>query len=362
MKKVAEDIRVAETIDKAFYTSPEWFEKTKELIFAKTWHYISDVQSLNLSSRAHYPFTLLEHHLDEPLLLTCDDQDQIRCMSNVCTHRGFLLADHPGKSKRITCKYHGRSFNLDGTMHFMPEFKEVENFPRACDHLHQLEIKKWRQFLFTGINPSISWEGIVEAIESKVGFLPIEQFRSATEYNMEYHIKANWALYCDNYLEGFHIPFVHETLNKMIDYGQYKTEIYDHCNVQTGYSDESAPSFDLPESHPDYGKNVTAYYFWVYPNMMLNFYPYGLQINVVKPVSVDRCKVSFLFYIYDQKSFDEMDTLNFSAKTEREDEYVVEGVQRGLRSRFYNNGRYSPKHESGVHHFHRLLSEDLDLK
>ncbi len=361
MKQVNEEIRRAETIDKSFYTNQNYFDRAKDEIFAKTWHFINDEQSLNLGPRSFYPFTLLEHFVDEPLLLSCDDHEKVRCLSNVCTHRGFLLADHPTKARRLVCKYHGRSFNSDGTMHSMPEFKDAENFPRPCDHLHELPLKKWRQFLFTSIDPVIEWDSLVHSIERKVGFLPIEQFRSAPQYNMEYHIKANWALYCDNYLEGFHIPFVHETLNGMLDYGQYRTEIYDYCNVQVGIGDEGSPCFKLPDTHEDYGQNITAYYYWVYPNMMLNFYPYGLQINIVRPISVDRCKVSFLFYIYDQKAFDDMDTVNFSAKTEREDEYVVEAVQRGLRSRFYQNGRYSPTQEKGVHHFHRLISQSLNL-
>ena len=46
-------------------------------------------------------------------------------------------------------------------------------------------------------------------------------------------------------------------------------------------------------------------------------------------------------------------------KTEREDEFVVEGVQKGLQSSFYNHGRFSPRREKGVHYFHRLISQKL---
>jgi choline monooxygenase len=42
-------------------------------------------------------------------------------------------------------------------------------------------------------------------------------------------------------------------------------------------------------------------------------------------------------------------------RVEREDEVIVEGVQRGVRSRFHARGRHSPARETGVHHFHRLL-------
>jgi choline monooxygenase len=42
-----------------------------------------------------------------------------------------------------------------------------------------------------------------------------------------------------------------------------------------------------------------------------------------------------------------------------EDEAVVEATHRGLRSRLYDRGRYSPTQEAGVHHFHRILAREL---
>ncbi|MBT8311505.1 MAG: aromatic ring-hydroxylating dioxygenase subunit alpha, partial [Flavobacteriaceae bacterium] len=47
-------------------------------------------------------------------------------------------------------------------------------------------------------------------------------------------------------------------------------------------------------------------------------------------------------------------------KVELEDEEVVEGVQKGIQSRYYNTGRFSPTREQGVHHFHSLLSQFLN--
>jgi choline monooxygenase len=172
-------------------------------------------------------------------------------------------------------------------------------------------------------------------------------------------VHANWALYCDNFLEGFHIPFVHKDLNEALDYGEYKTELYDHMNLQVGYSDESTEVFDLPEGHPDHGRNVAAYYYWIFPNMMFNFYPWGLSVNVIKPLSIDRTKVSFLTYVYDRSKINE-GAGSLLDKVEREDEFIVESVQKGIRSNFYKTGRYSPTREKGVHHFHCLLADFIN--
>lgn len=51
-------------------------------------------------------------------------------------------------------------------------------------------------------------------------------------------------------------------------------------------------------------KRVAAYYWWLFPNTMLNFYPWGLSVNVVRPLGVDRTKVSFLTYVWREELVD----------------------------------------------------------
>jgi choline monooxygenase len=151
---------------------------------------------------------------------------------------------------------------------------------------------------------------------------------------------------------------VHEDLNKVIDYGNYHTELSEYCNLQIGYADDSSEIFDLPKGHPDEGKMVAAYYFWVFPNMMFNFYPWGLSLNIVKPIHSKKTRVSFRSYVYDRDKLGK-GAGNGLDKVEMEDEFVVENVQKGILSSFYQAGRFSPKMEKGVHHFHCLLSEFL---
>jgi choline monooxygenase len=103
---------------------------------------------------------------------------------------------------------------------------------------------------------------------------------------------------------------------------------------------------------------VAAYYYWLFPNLMLNFYPWGLSINVVKPLAIDRTRVSFISYVWDESKLEQGAGAALD-RVEREDEAVVESVQRGLRSRLYGRGRYSPRHEAGTHHFHLLLQAAL---
>jgi choline monooxygenase len=91
---------------------------------------------------------------------------------------------------------------------------------------------------------------------------------------------------------------------------------------------------------------------------MLNFYPWGLSLNRVQPLAIDRTRVQFRSYVLDASRLETGAGASLD-RVEAEDEAIVEAVQRGVRSRLYHRGRYSPTRERGVHHFHRLLVEFL---
>lgn len=352
------DIKKAETLPAVFYKDAGTFEILKEKVFLSSWQWVGDEHQVPHSQSVH-PFVLLDGYLTEPMVLTKNKDEEINCLTNVCTHRGNLVALNSGKSRKLTCFYHGRRFNLKGEFEHMPEFNEAEDFPRPCDNLHQFPLKKWGPFLFAGLNPSFDFQQVINKMNERIGFLPLNDFTFDASISQDYLVHANWALYCDNYLEGFHVPFVHPDLNAVLDYGSYTTEVYEYCNLQIGYTDEAVEVFDLPEDHIDYGKNVGAYYYWVFPNMMFNFYPWGLSVNIVKPIDMNRTKVAFLSYVLDPTKLNQGASQDID-KVQREDEFVVELVQKGVRSSFYKAGRFSPTQEKGVHHFHSLLSKFLN--
>jgi choline monooxygenase len=352
------DIRKAETLPASFYRDKTVFELLKNRVFYRTWQWVGD-ETLVPKPLSVHPFVLLEGFLTEPVLLTRDAGDKVHCFSNVCTHRGNLLVREAGSLKKIVCGYHGRRFSLEGAFEHMPEFKEAEGFPRPCDDLNEFPLRTWGPFLFAGLHPAFDFQQVIDTMQERVGFLPLEQFKLDASRSKDYEIHAHWALYCDNYLEGFHIPFVHEDLNTALDYGSYDTELYDYHNLQIGYADQTEDVFDFPTTHPDYGKKIAAYYYWVFPNMMFNFYPWGLSVNIVKPLAIDKTRVSFFSYVYDASKLD-TGAGALLDKVELEDEAVVEGVQKGVNSLFYKAGRFSPTREKGVYHFHRLLAEFLE--
>jgi len=355
--EIAEDIARAETLPAEIYRDPEVYEAARERVFARSWQLVGDAHELRAPGQIR-PFTLLEGCLDEPLLLTRDLDDRLHCLSNVCTHRGMLVAETAGTVQALRCRYHGRRFDLAGRFTFMPEFEGTEGFPSEKDHLPRLPLERWGRFLFVSLAPPFGLEDLVAEMDARVGWLPLDDYRLDASRSRDYLVEANWALYVDNYLEGFHIPYVHPGLADAVDYGSYRTETFPWANVQVAVAQEGEDAFDPPGGTPDHGQRIAAWYFWLFPNLMMNFYPWGLSINVVKPLRPDRTRVSFLAYVGDETKLRRGAGAELD-RVEREDEVIVEAVQKGVRSRLYHRGRYSPAREGCVHHFHRLLAAAL---
>ena len=355
---VHEDIRKASTLPARFYSDPGLFARARERIFAPSWQLVGDTDRVKVPGQV-YPFTLLEGLLDEPLLLTRDAKDELHCLSNVCTHRGNLVADSAGVEPMLRCRYHGRRFALDGRFASMPEFEGAEGFPSEADHLPRVPFELFEKFIFVSLEPETRLEDLVREMKLRCAWMPFSECVFDPSRSRDYVVRAHWALYCDNYLEGFHIPYVHAGLTGALDYSGYRTELFPSASLQVGIATGGEDAFDLPRSSPDYGQRIAAYYFWLFPNTMFNVYPWGISTNVVMPVAVNFTKVTFCSYVWDSSRLDRGAGAALD-RVEREDEVIVENVQRGLRSRFYDRGRYSPKREQGVHHFHRLVARHLE--
>ena len=330
------DIRKARTLPSEFYTDPEFFELSKRAIFERTWHFAGRQDDTPNTLR---PFSLLPWFLDEPLLIIKDDTG-LRCISNVCTHRGKILVEEPCDANLIRCGYHGRRFSLEGKFLSMSEFGGVEDFPSEKDDLVKIAIAERDGFLFVSLYPVDTFESFIQ--DSNIA--PLHRGELSFASSRTYEVNAHWALYCENYLEGFHIPYVHKSLNEIVDYGAYTTETFRFSSVQTGF---------------DEAVNVAGRYLFLFPNTMFNFYPWGISVNVVRPLATDKSAVDYFTYVADESLINEGAGADLH-RIELEDEQIVESVQRGVRSRFYSHGRYSPTREQGTHHFHRLIAEFLN--
>ena len=350
------DIRKAVTPPSELYTDAGIFDDLREKVFARSWQWL-DVPRLEAGSAV--PCALLPELVNAPLVVSRDGDGSDHCFSNVCTHRGHLVCKEMVSGTRgLRCGYHGRRFRLDGSFEHMPAFEEVDNFPTKDDDLTARPLHRWGPLAFTSLEDTAPFDEWIDFTRDRVAFLPFDDFQPDPEGTRSYEVEANWILYCENFLEGFHIPFVHASLNEVLEFGEYKVELFPSGTLQVGIAKEGEPVFELPGNHVNAGQRVGAFYAWLFPNLMLNFYPWGLSLNAVLPLAPTKTRVEYRRYLWRPDLLDQGAGGDLH-RVEMEDEAVVESVQKGVGSRLYRRGRYSPKHERGTHHLHRLLSSAL---
>ena len=154
-------------------------------------------------------------------------------------------------------------------------------------------------------------------------------------------LACNWKVFVDNYLDGgYHVPHLHKGLDSILDYNQYTIEIEtgDRYCLQSSPIDADSAGGEAMTASVRQGQ---ALYFWLYPNLMLNWYEGYLDTNLVVPLGLDRMQVIFDFYFSDvspaaaERNRRSMDV---SERIQDEDHAICESVQRGLGSRAYQAG------------------------
>ena len=337
----------AETIPSAWYVDPRWHLLDRDAVLGRSWQGVGHVDQL-----AEPGSYFLATVADNPILVLRDRDGVVRAFYNVCRHRGGPLAIEPsGCVKALTCRYHGWTYRLDGSLRGVPQFDRAELFDRRDYGLMPVRVDVWEGFVFVHLDeppdPPLArlLDGIVERIR------PNRLTTKRLVRRIDYQVRANWKVYVDNFLEGYHIPHVHPELNRSLDYLSYATELGPWHTLQ-----HSPLSSDNVYTGARGGE---AFYYWVYPNFMLNVLPHRVQVNLVVPEGFDRCRVIFWYY-YDEpdapgRAAQLDEDVAYSEMVQLEDREICERVQAGLGSRAYDRGRFSVEMESGVYHFQALL-------
>jgi choline monooxygenase len=333
----------ASTIPARWYTDPAMLEGERLKVFGRTWQAVGRTDSVAVPG-SYFGCEIA----GEPVLVVRGQDGCLRAFSNVCRHRGSLLAEGPGHCAGggavIRCPYHGWTYALDGSLFGQPEFEGVEDWDRSKVCLPRFQVAEWGPFVFVNQDPDAPpLEEVLGAIPAEIARIGCAIDRLRFSYRRDYTIACNWKVYVDNYLEGYHLPAAHPGLFRVLDYAQYRVEEHGY------YSSQIAPIR---------GSNQRALYYWLFPNFMLNVYPDNLSSNLIVPMGPDRTLTVFEWFAESEDGVKQA-TIDFSDEIQREDIRICESVQRGLRSRHYNQGRFSVKRENGVHHFHGLLDEFL---
>jgi choline monooxygenase len=349
------DVARAWSIPAPFYTDPSILPLEQEKIFGRTWQVVGHVhQAANPGD-----FFTTELH-GEPLLLVRGAGGELRGFYNVCRHRAGPPAEGCGSRKLFRCAYHGWTYGLDGSLISAPEFEGQQDFSSDRFSLTPVRAEQWFNLIFVNFDPN------AEPLVKSLGSLPkqVERFDFAAMKLFKrrtYEMKCNWKTYVDNYLEGYHLPSVHPGLNRELDYGAYTVEPYARHVRQFSPIRGAQPGDAAPRRYQAAREDLSTDYFWIFPNWMLNCYPDNVSLNIVLPAGTERSLAIFEWYVPEQglKSKVASDSVAFSDQVQMEDVAICETVQKNLRSRSYERGRYSVKQEKGVHAFHRIYAEAM---
>ena len=350
----AAPLEEAYTIPAAWYLDPRIEDLERRRVFGRNWIAVGRADQVAATGQF---FTV--EIAGEPLVIVRGTDGELRAFFNVCRHHAAAVANVPcGTVQHLRCPYHGWTYGLDGTLKGAPEFAGVCNFDRAQNGLVPVRVAVWEQFVFVSLDESAQpLEGFLGDLPAKIAPLGVSTLRFFERKT--YTLACNWKVYVDNYLDGgYHVPHLHKGLNSVLDYKEYTIENGEH------YSLQSSPMVQS-EDHASFATARTgdrAYYYWLYPNFMINLYEGVMDTNLVLPLAADKCFVQFDFYFADvsedRKQYNS-DSIAVSDRVQDEDVDICESVQRGLRSRAYGAGRLSVRRESGEHLFHRLLAKDL---
>jgi choline monooxygenase len=160
--------------------------------------------------------------------------------------------------------------------------------------------------------------------------------------------------YLENYLEGLHIAYVHPGLARAIDLRAYRYEAFPGGLAQVAPARRGEAALPWAEGEP-----LAALYLAFFPGTLLNFYPWGLSLNVLLPVAPGRCEVRYRRFVVDGAGPAGGAGADLD-QVEREDQEVVERVALGLRARRAPRSRYAPGHEDGLRHFHQWLRAQIE--
>jgi choline monooxygenase len=344
----------AYTIPASWYLDQRVEALEREQVFHRNW--IAVGRADQVAEPGQY-FTV--NLAGEPLVVVRGNDGGLRAFYNVCRHHAAAVVTAPcGVAQHLRCPYHGWTYGLDGSLKGAPEFAGVCNFDRTKNGLVPVRVAAWEHFIFVTLSEKTpSLESFLGDLSDKMAPLSLSKINFLARKT--YTLACNWKVYVDNYLDGgYHVPYLHKGLNSVLDYKEYTIETSEYYCLQ------SSPMV-VSEQHASFGATRTgdrAYYYWLYPNFMINVYEGVMDTNLVVPLAPDKCLVQFDFYFADLsegRNDYNAESIAVSERVQNEDVDICESVQRGLRSRAYGAGRLSVRREAGEHLFHRLLASDL---
>jgi len=362
----SQDARSSFTLPARFYTSEESFELEKEAIFYKSWHYAGHVSQL---AEPKSFFTTAIH--DQNVFLAKGNDEKIRAFYNVCAHRGHELLEGAGRKNVITCPYHAWSYDLEGNLLAARNSENVKGFNKCDFSLKEIRLEEFCGLLMINLDPDAKpfreeFDGLEEEIRKYLPSIDSLAFAQRDTYD----VKCNWKVLVDNFLECYHCAPAHHDFVDLVDMKSYRTITHKRYSSQCAGAPRTnnSKAFSFETGEVDFGYAG----FFVWPNFTIWIYPGEPNLSVLQ-MNPDTKDTTIEYQDWFTPNGELTPQLSEAMKYQKdvlqpEDIGLCESVQKGLKSKGYNQGRFivdetlSELSEHAVHHFQSMVAEALGAK
>lgn len=340
-----------------FYTDPDFFRYEVDALLSKEWHCLG--RSDEVPNPGDY---LTLRLLDEPLLIVRGEDGKVRVLSNVCRHRGTILAEGAGNAKRFVCPYHAWSYGLSGGLRNAPLMKDPRVSAETCS-LPEFRSEIWQGFLYVNLDDEAApLSPRLGKLDAYLERYETPDFRFVQAFEEEW--KTNWKCLFENFMEAYHVSVVHpDTLGPYTPTALSRKSVSDDA-FTTYYANyaETAGSRGRGASTLTPEDRRRSALFGLYPGQVVSQVPATLVSLSILPVAADRITVRWTLSTYqDEMPQAEIDRwIAMWHEINREDRERLERMQQGLLSRHAPSGPLAPYHLEGtVRDFYRYLSSGL---
>ncbi len=358
------NIATSYTLPSEYYLSAGIYEREKEEIFYRTWQYVAH-QSMLENTGDYITLKICDENI---FVIRCDD-GELRSFYNVCRHRAHELLKGAGNtSQAIVCPYHAWTYAIDGRLMGARMSDRRPGFDKSDFGLKEIRMEVFCGCIFVNLDDRArslnSMAGDLEQdIKSRVPYLDDMRLQGAGMFGETVN-RAGWKVVVDNFLECYHCEPAHPDFASLIDMKAYQVETFGYWSRQIGAKIRNKNT--AYEVDPAVGSQQSiAWYLW--PNITFNILPGSLEFSIyaIRPTGLDTC--SFEGHTLSHNDSFMPARASYAANIlVPEDIALCESVQRGLKSKSYDQGPFiydqerAGISEHGVHHFHRLVQQALN--
>ena len=347
---------VARGLPAAAYTSEAFFALENERLFAESWVFAGFAHDLPRTGDV-MPVTVAAR----PVLLVRDAGHEVRAFHNVCRHRCLRLVDEPGNvGSRIQCPYHSWTYGLDGSLELAPYFggRELRAMPDGFDRkrhgLVPVRSETWHDWIFVNLSGDAPpFEDFVAPLVKRLDGLDLSRLRHLVTIDLG-EIAANWKLLIENFIEPYHVQFVHPATTEQ--------PLADHYTVNDPGCLGCAVDVSGKAKRDD-TLSADSRYLTLFPNFVFGLYlPDQVGVHLDTPLAPDRTLQRRAIY----RIGPEPPAAGLAERlaklwreVHREDREICERLQTGRASDAAGGGVLSPVWEDSVRSFQETVLRRL---